>query len=245
MVKRKRSLTSQNICGRLESRCAGMAWDRRPLLTRGVQGRFLFVGERLCLDFVNTRGVVHSQLVDLLQGFPDWVEWSLEAKVLNSSQARQALRHWKGSRQTAGAFDLAKAFRESLRLAVEQAVRRDRIPESSISEINALLRHPIGYSVLAYGQDQLEMQRRLVFDEPIHLLVPVAESAADLVSHGDWSLIKKCENPACVLYFYDTTKNHARRWCSMSLCGNRMKVAAFYRRRRNTKAEQMIPDVSQ
>jgi predicted RNA-binding Zn ribbon-like protein len=207
-------------------------------LTRGTQGGFLFVGERLCLDFVNTRVVVHSQLVDLLQGFPDWVEWSVEAKVLNPRQARQALRRWKGSPQTTAALEVARAFRESLRLAVEHTVRRDRIPEGSISQINALLRHPITYSVLAYGQDRLEMQRRLVFDEPIHLLVPIAESAADLFSHGDWRLIKKCENSACVLYFYDTSKNHARRWCSMNLCGNRMKVAAFYRRHRNAKLEE-------
>ena len=131
-----------------------MAQDRRPPLTRGVQGRFLFVGERLCLDFVNTRVVVHSQLVDLLQGFPDWVEWFLEAKVLNSSQARQALRRWKGSPQASGAFEVVKAFRESLRMVVEHAVRRDRIPQSSISQINALLRHPIGYSVLACGEDR-------------------------------------------------------------------------------------------
>ena len=95
-----------------------------------------------------------SQLVDLLQGFSDWVEWSLEAKVLNPSQARQALRRWKGSPQIAGALEVAKAFRESLRLAVEHTVRRDRIPESSIRRINALLRRPIGYSVLACGEDR-------------------------------------------------------------------------------------------
>ena len=207
-------------------------------MTRGAQDRFLFVAERLCLDFINTRVVVHSQLVDLLQGFPDWVEWSVEAKVLNPSQARQALRRWKGSPQTTGALEAAKAFRESLRVAVEHTVRRNRIPESSISQINALLRRPIGYSVLAYGQYRLEMQRRLVFNEPVHLLVPVAESAADLFSHGDWSLIKKCENPACILYFYDTSKNHVRRWCSMNTCGNRMKVAAFYRRHRNAKLKE-------
>jgi predicted RNA-binding Zn ribbon-like protein len=35
-----------------------------------------------------------------------------------------------------------------------------------------------------------------------------------------------------VLFFYDTTKNHARRWCSMAFCGNRHKVAAHYRRLR-------------
>jgi predicted RNA-binding Zn ribbon-like protein len=206
-----------------------------------VQGRFLFVGERLSLDFVNTRVVVHGQLVDLLQDFLDWVEWSLEAKVLNPSQARQALRRWKGKPQAARALEVANAFRESLRLAVKHIVGRDRVPESSITQINALLRHPIRYPILAYGQDRLEMQRRLVFDKPIHLLVPVAESAAELFSQGDLSLIKKCDNPACVLYFYDTTKNHARRWCSMNLCGNRMKVAAFYRRNRTVKGPSNTP----
>ncbi|NEJ40784.1 CGNR zinc finger domain-containing protein, partial [Rhizobium ruizarguesonis] len=35
----------------------------------------------------------------------------------------------------------------------------------------------------------------------------------------------------CTLFFLDTTKSHRRRWCSMALCGNRMKVAAFRSRK--------------
>jgi predicted RNA-binding Zn ribbon-like protein len=35
------------------------------------------------------------------------------------------------------------------------------------------------------------------------------------------------------LYFYDTTKNHTRRWCSMTGCGNRAKAAAFYERKKS------------
>jgi predicted RNA-binding Zn ribbon-like protein len=31
--------------------------------------------------------------------------------------------------------------------------------------------------------------------------------------------------------FYDRTKSHKRRWCSMALCGNRHKVAEFRKRR--------------
>jgi predicted RNA-binding Zn ribbon-like protein len=214
-----------------------MAWDRRPQLTRGARGRFLFVGERLCLDFVNTRIVVNGQLVELLQGFPDWVEWSLEARALNPGQARQALRRWKGTPQAAGAFEVAKAFRESLRGAAERIATGGKVPENAINRINAVLRHPVYYSSLAPSREGLEVYRHLVYDKPIQLLVPVGESAADLFSHGDLSLIKKCDNPACVLYFYDTTKNHARRWCSMNLCGNRMKAAAFYERHRNAKAK--------
>ncbi len=59
-----------------------------------------------------------------------------------------------------------------------------------------------------------------------------AESAADLLCTGDLSLVKKCQHDACILYFYDTTKNHARQWCSMELCGNRMKAAMHYRRKK-------------
>ncbi len=116
------------------------------------------------MDFVNTRVVVHGQWVDLLQDFLDWVEWSLEAKVLNPSQAKQALRRWKESPQAAGALKAAKPFRESLRLAVQRIVGRQRVPERSVSQINTLLRHPIRYSVLAYGRDRLEMQSRLAFN---------------------------------------------------------------------------------
>jgi len=94
---------------------------------------------------------------------------------------------------------VAKEFRESLRLAVERIVAQNRVPEGSVSEINALLRHPIRYSILTYRQDRLEVQRRVVFNERIHLLVPVAESAADL--RGNLFLIKKYDVPACILCF--------------------------------------------
>jgi predicted RNA-binding Zn ribbon-like protein len=73
-------------------------------------------------------------------------------------------------------------------------------------------------------------------DEAINAIVPLAESAADFLLSAIPSLLKKCENPSCVLHFYDTSKNHARRWCSMSGCGNRMKAAAHYRRQRRHEA---------
>jgi predicted RNA-binding Zn ribbon-like protein len=66
----------------------------------------------------------------------------------------------------------------------------------------------------------------------MHLLVPIAESAAGLLTADDLTLVRKCQNPQCILYFYDTTRNHARRWCSIAVCGNRAKVATHYRRRR-------------
>jgi predicted RNA-binding Zn ribbon-like protein len=64
------------------------------------------------------------------------------------------------------------------------------------------------------------------------LLVPVAEAVARLLAEGDFTLVRKCESTDCTLWFYDRTKSHHRRWCSMAVCGNRMKVAAFRARQR-------------
>ncbi|WP_428243533.1 CGNR zinc finger domain-containing protein [Gynuella sp.] len=43
--------------------------------------------------------------------------------------------------------------------------------------------------------------------------------------------VRQYEAHDCTLVFLDTTKSHRRRWCSVVLCGNRMKVAAFRSRK--------------
>lgn len=66
-------------------------------------------------------------------------------------------------------------------------------------------------------------------DDPLFLL---GAAAADFLSRHDLSLVKSCGGTGCILLFYDETKSHSRRWCSMAGCGNRMKAALHYRRRK-------------
>ena len=47
---------------------------------------------------------------------------------------------------------------------------------------------------------------------------------------GDWSRMKACRQ--CEYAFFDRSKNRSAAWCSMSICGNRTKNRAYYRRRR-------------
>jgi predicted RNA-binding Zn ribbon-like protein len=51
---------------------------------------------------------------------------------------------------------------------------------------------------------------------------------------GTWERLKSCPGPHCGWLFYDGSRNASSRWCSMSICGNRTKTAA-YRRRRKVK----------
>jgi len=56
----------------------------------------------------------------------------------------------------------------------------------------------------------------------------VAEAMAD----GTWSRCKACPGPHCGWLFYDGSRNRSRQWCSMQLCGNRVKGREFRARQR-------------
>ena len=63
------------------------------------------------------------------------------------------------------------------------------------------------------------------WDSSKSLLLPIAEAMGDLVCQKDFTLVRKCEGPTCTLWFLDVSKGHGRRWCSISVCGNRAKAA--------------------
>jgi predicted RNA-binding Zn ribbon-like protein len=109
------------------------------------------------------------------------------------------------------------------------------VPQSALEAINDALRGRVGFPQVISRKGRFERRYQVESRGRPQLLGLLAESAADLLTTRDLSLVKKCQNPACVLFFYDTTKNHARHWCSMTLCGNRHKVAAHYRRHRNAR----------
>jgi predicted RNA-binding Zn ribbon-like protein len=43
----------------------------------------------------------------------------------------------------------------------------------------------------------------------------------------DWSKLKLCGSDTCRWAFYDRSKNHTSRWCTMATCGNRAKARRF------------------
>lgn len=58
------------------------------------------------------------------------------------------------------------------------------------------------------------------------LLAVVHDAARD----GSWRRLKACSRDACQWVFYDRSKNRSSRWCAMSVCGTREKMAAYRRR---------------
>jgi predicted RNA-binding Zn ribbon-like protein len=191
---------------------------------------FLFVGNHPCLDFINTALVVDGAPRDLLATFSDVVDWAVQAKALTQAEADGFER--PSGQQGTRMLEEVRTFRAVLRNMVERIAADKPLPQTAVQAINDALRTRIGYPQVTSRKGTFERRYQIQGTSAPQILGLLAEAAADLLTTCDLSLIKKCQNPACVLFFYDTTKNHARHWCSMSLCGNRHKVAAHYRRTR-------------
>lgn len=78
------------------------------------------------------------------------------------------------------------------------------------------------------GRTALESTRRGV-DGAVATLVGILHEA-QLTGH--WSRLKGCRQ--CGYAFFDRSKNRSAAWCSMSICGNRTKNRAYYRRRHSS-----------
>lgn len=55
---------------------------------------------------------------------------------------------------------------------------------------------------------------------------------ATLVLTGESVRLKRCADDKCGWVFWDVSRNHSRRWCSMRVCGNRAKARRYASRRR-------------
>jgi predicted RNA-binding Zn ribbon-like protein len=189
----------------------------RPAL-RVVMVEPLFVADHRALDLLNTVLQVGGAEVDVLQSDDDVARWLVKAEVLATPMPRKGLR---------------KAFRE-LREVIRQLVDRRRAHKRlDLAALNAFLAQGRQEPVLVQDRTgEVRLEQRFASNTAEQLLMPVALDAAELLANGDFDLVRVCESDDCVLHFYDRTRSHHRRWCSMATCGNRAKVQMFRARRR-------------
>jgi predicted RNA-binding Zn ribbon-like protein len=193
---------------------------------------FFLIANNLSLDFINTEYVENGEPKDALTGYADLLAWAVAVNLLESPQRTILLQELGNLNAADEIFTKALKFRSKLRTMVEELEKRIKPSPQILSEINEILSLQTGYTELIPTEDGFRKRFRNDFRDPGSLLSPIAEAAADLLCYGNPVYLKKCENPDCVLHFYDTSKNHKRRWCSMNACGNRAKAAAFYQRQR-------------
>jgi predicted RNA-binding Zn ribbon-like protein len=69
-------------------------------------------------------------------------------------------------------------------------------------------------------------------DGPDAALGLVLGVLAEAMAEGTWARVKACPGPHCGWLFYDASRNRSSQWCSMRICGNRVKGREFRARHR-------------
>jgi predicted RNA-binding Zn ribbon-like protein len=178
-----------------------------------------FLADHPALDFLNTVAVVDGKPVDFLQSDEDVLRWLQRAGMVDGKPPR-----FPGSTL----LYAARTLRELIRNLV---TKRKAGARADTAAFNAFLMKARSHPQLVWeSRKPPRIERAREQKSPGQVLAPLAESAADLLVNGDFDLIRRCEDESCVLWFYDRTKSHRRRWCSMAACGNRNKVKAFRQR---------------
>ncbi len=193
---------------------------------------FIMIGGLACLDFVDTAPLGSPARIETLHNLGDLLTWLYEERLIADSERRRGRRRWDAGPAAQRTFARALVLRITLHEAVKRILAHRSVPKPAIAAIRDVLGKLAGSWELTRTKTGFVLKFRPRFDQPDQLLGPIAKSACDLLCHRDWSRLKCCANPTCGLYFYDSTRNRRRRWCSMRTCGNRMKAAAFYRRQR-------------
>jgi len=210
----------------------GYSWQHIPfLLTRGLfsmpfaSSHLELLGGRLSVDFVNVTPANAELSWERLIGFLE------STTIVSSERGAQLLSLPQSDPQSAEAL-LWKARRlgSALRRVFVAMLRKQKMASEWIEPVNEILRITEGHDELV-GQESFWKIEFVAREGGLDwLLAAVARSGAEIIAEGARAPLRLCANPHCGLIFYDNSRTRRRRWCSMAVCGNRSKVAAFARK---------------
>jgi predicted RNA-binding Zn ribbon-like protein len=200
----------------------------------------IFIADSLGLDFLNSIATPVDTPVDWLDSGDGLLKWLAQAKLVPGGVLDELkARAMPGELDKVA--DQTRALREWFRGFVGKHMGRPLTPKAlnELAPLNKLLERDEAFGQITPRRDsdrhglELRMTRR--WRSPESLLLPVGEALATFVCQENFTDVKACEGPSCTLIFADHTRSRSRKWCSMSICGNRAKQAA-HRSRLKKKA---------
>lgn len=172
------------------------------------------------MELVAVGGAEEALLLDLLNTTP-----VVDGVVHDDLADSEAARKWLRDRDIATTGAELAALLE-VRPVLQGVVRGDVEPTALRGFLDGVRLQP------AMNQTGLDW----------HLAVDGAHGAARAVLAWDAlrvsspGRLRPCANTECQLFLLDRSKPNTARWCSMAVCGNRMKARRHYRRTRSAHA---------
>ena len=203
-----------------------------------------FVAEDRALDFLNSIASPWGREIEWIGDGHDLLAW-LELADLIPASVSARFRKEAGRVELDAVAAQARELREWFRTFVGDHAGGPLQPTALIElgAINRLLERDDSYRQIEVSAQQeidspmLGWRQHRRWRSPDTLLLPLAEAIGDLVGRAEFQRVKICDGPTCTLWFHDVSQNHTRRWCSMSVCGNRAKAATHRARKRSSRSE--------
>jgi len=191
------------------------------------------LGGDLSLDFVNTVHDRHEEpLRDLLQNYLDLVTWVYFADAISDSQKERLLQTGKENQEKANQiYKEALQLREAFYDFVVNMINHKEVSPANMQLIKQWIYKTFSNIELIQSDDRFTLDWNAENIGLESILWPIVRSFTDLVTTVDRNRIKQCGN--CGYLFVDNSKNKSRRWCSMEICGNRVKARRFAKKTRS------------
>ena len=170
----------------------------------------------LVQDFVNTEIAVWG--VDDI-ATPELLATWLRARGLVSDDAAV----------DANSFVCARALRDALR----ELAKRNTLGAGPDEALRAQFAAVAAAAPVRFGLDERgDVTLEPAGDGAAGAFAEILSRVLETQASGVWRRLKSCPGPHCGWLFFDASRNASSTWCSMSICGNRTKTAAYRERRR-------------
>lgn len=199
---------------------------------RGVPA--LLVADHPALDFLNSVASPLGEPLDWITNGQALCAWLLQSDLLDAEEM-QRIKAQLGAEELDAAASQARSLREWMREVIQ--LRREGGWVSDFTPLHAALADHWERPVF----DPAGWRRHRDLRSSTALIGPVGEVIGDFLITADFTRVRQCEGEGCTLWFIDVSKANRRRWCSMTVCGNRTKVAA-HRARRKPKGASVSED---
>ena len=172
----------------------------------------------------------------MLETYADLLRFGEDSGVLDARQAdRLSERNSADPTRAQQVLLRARELREAIHDVFFAIIHKQAVPPTALATLNADVQLAAGHLRLmpVKGGFAWSFEDLAEFDS---VLWPIARAAADLLASDQLPYVRACFSKTCEWMFLDTSKNHHRRWCDMTRCGNRAKVQAFYERQKKSSS---------
>ena len=193
---------------------------------------FQLCGGHPALDLVNTVDwrFRRNGPEELLTSYEDLLDFALQSGALTQKEARRLVHGPDSARSRA--LSNVRAMREAASELLYALLDKRKPAAAALATLDASFKSANGHRALVNTADG----PRWAWTETTPELPAwrLALSLEELLTSEQLRMVRACADPACRWLFLDTSRNHSRRWCEMSICGNRMKARRFKQQQRRT-----------